>query len=146
MIICPKLICSKEHVCACLASGNRTNDDEWLFAGYDRFRQQGIGRFVGKVLLTGKEAQKRTTLKGVVIADSTTQHGIASLQGIEDRTLGDRSFDFKCYFVADVRQIAEMIGKNDANHRSRSSQRLYLYRERRWQLPHDRIPGIARVR
>src|SRR5207244_3143445 len=102
-------------------TGNRTNDDKWLFPGCDRLGQRCVRRLVGKVLLTGEEAQKRTTLKSAMISYSAAQHGITGLQRIEDRTLGDRSLDLEYDFGADVRQISEMIGKDQANHIKRAS-------------------------
>src|SRR5436309_1496012 len=107
--------------CSCSASGNRTNDDKWLFSGCDRLGQRCVRRLVGKVLLTGEEAQKRTALKSAMISYGAAEHGITGLQRIEDRTLGDRSLDLEYEFGADVRQISEMIGKDQANHIKRAS-------------------------
>src|SRR5438094_1538716 len=118
---CALLIHYRNYKKPQLASGNRTNDDKWLFPGCDQLGQRCVRRLVGKVLLTGEEAQKRTTLKSAMISYGAAQHGITGLQRIEDRTLGDRSLDLEYDFGADVRQISEMIGKDQANHIKRAS-------------------------
>src|SRR5262249_11427938 len=111
----PPLLC-EEGTFPRLPSGNRTNDDKWLFPGCDWLGQRCVRRFVGKVLLTGEESQKRTPLKSAMISYGAAQHGITVLERVEDRTLGDRSLDLEYDFGADVRQIPEMIGKDHADH------------------------------
>ena len=69
-----------------------------------------------EILFTGKEAQECPPLQGDVVADCPAQHGISCLERIEHGPLGNRRGDLKLYFTANMRQRAEMVGKNDSNH------------------------------
>ena len=69
-----------------------------------------------QILFAGKKAQKWPALERDMIADSAPQHGVARLERIEYRTLRHRSGDFEDHLVADVRQVAEMVRKSDADH------------------------------
>lgn len=71
---------------------------------------------MSKVFFASEEAQKRAVLQCDVVADGPAQHGIASLERIQHRPLRDRTFDLEGYLTADVGQVSEMWGENDANH------------------------------
>ena len=99
-----------------LTTGNRTDNNEGVLAGCDAVWQRVVRRVVRQILFAGEESKERTALKCVMVADGPAEHGIARLQGVEDRSHGDRPFDVNLHFAAGLRQIAQMIRKNDANH------------------------------
>ncbi len=51
-----------------------------------------------------------------MVADGAAEHGITSLKCVEHRTLRDWSCDFESHLAANVRQVAKMGGKDNANH------------------------------
>ncbi len=55
---------------------------------------------------------------GGVVADRPAQHGIAGLERVEDRSLRRRTLDAEAHLALDARQVAQMIGKDDADHDS----------------------------
>jgi hypothetical protein len=73
---------------------------------------------VRQIFLAGEEAQKRPPLLRNLIADRPAQHGVASLQCVEDRALRDRTIDLEFNLTADVRQRTKMLWKLDSNHGS----------------------------
>ncbi len=81
-----------------------------------RIGERGGGRLVGEVFFTGEEAQKGAALLSVVVADGAAQHGIAGLERVQHRALRDRRRDFERHLAADVRQVSEMEGEDDADH------------------------------
>ena len=64
---------------------------------------------MGQIFLAGKETQKSASLLRAVVADGAAQHGIAGLEGVEDRALRDRAIDFERYFAIDVRQRSQVL-------------------------------------
>jgi hypothetical protein len=48
-----------------------------------------------QIFLASKESDKRSPLLGDVVADRPAEHWILSLECVENRTLCDRSIDFK---------------------------------------------------
>src|SRR5438445_547144 len=51
-----------------------------------------------------------------MIADGAAQHRIAGFQGVENRLLRDRTFDFNSHFFADFGQRSQMKREQDADH------------------------------
>ena len=51
-----------------------------------------------------------------LIADGPAQHGIARFQGIQDRTLRDRSLDLERHLAADACQGLQMRREHDSDH------------------------------
>ena len=101
-----------------LASGDCAHDEERLGAGRNRLRQRRICRIVRDVFAAGKESYERPALLRDVIADRATKHRIFCFQRVENRTLRDLIVKFEFHFAANVRQCAQMMRKNDANHGS----------------------------
>src|ERR1017187_4228329 len=97
----PQWIWMVDLRCQLLASGNCSQDDKWFHPRGHYFRQGGVRPFMGEILLAGEETQERPALLCNLIADRTAQHGIPSLQGVENRALCDRAIDFKPYLGAD---------------------------------------------
>src|SRR5262249_20144187 len=76
------------------------------------------GGFVRPIFGAGEESHEIAALLRIVVANRSTQRGVAGLQRVENRTLGDGSFDFQRHFAADLRQSSETRGKNYSNHGS----------------------------
>ena len=70
--------------------------DERLGTVGDGVGEGSVGRVVGEVLLAGEETDEGAALLRDVIADGPAQHGIARLQGVEDRTLRDGAATSSC--------------------------------------------------
>jgi len=70
------------------------------------------------VFAADEESDQRPALLRVVIADRAAQHRIFCFQCVENRTLRDLTIKFEFHFAANVRQCAQMMRKNDANHSS----------------------------
>ena len=71
---------------------------------------------MGQIFLAGEEPQERPALLRDLVADRPAQHGIASLERVEDRSQRDRAVELKFYFAADVRQRSEMLRDYDSDH------------------------------
>jgi hypothetical protein len=71
---------------------------------------------VGKIFLAGEEAEEGAALLGDVVADCALQHGIAGFEGVEDGADRDGAFDFERDFSWDLRECAQMRGKDDMDH------------------------------
>ena len=71
-----------------------------------------------QIFLAGKEAQKRPTLQGDMVADGPTQCGIPGFQRVEDRALRHPALNFQCHLATDVGQRPQMLRQLDANHGS----------------------------
>lgn len=99
-----------------LSPGNGPYDDERFLPRGDRIGQGGVRGLVGQIFLTGEETQERAPLQRAMVANGAAQHRIAGLKGIEDGALRDRTIDVERHLAADVRQVAEMRGKNNADH------------------------------
>src|SRR6185436_9177011 len=66
----------------------------------------------------GEEPDEGPTLLRNVIADRAAQHRIAGLEGVEDRSLRDRTLDLELDFARDLGQNPQMRGKNYPDHDS----------------------------
>jgi len=98
-----------------LSARNCANNQERLFAGDDGFGQGRIRRLMGQIFLTGEEAQESATLLGDVIADRPLQHGIRSLDRVENGSLRHRTFHLNLDLVPDVGQRSKMLREFNAN-------------------------------
>ena len=99
-----------------LSTRDGPDHDKWLLPRRNCVGKRGVGRLVGEVFFTGEEAQKGAALLRVVVADGAAQHGIAGLERVQHRALRDRRRDFERHLAADVRQVSEMEGEDDADH------------------------------
>src|SRR5438128_9477611 len=99
-----------------LAAGNGPDDDKRLLSGRDRVGQWGVRRLMGQILLAGEEAQEGSALLRDMVANGAAQHGIVSLERVEDRALRDRAFDLERHLCTGVRQVSQMWWKYDADH------------------------------
>ena len=71
---------------------------------------------MGQILLAGEETQERPTLLRGLVANRPAQHGIASLERVDDRPQRDQAVELKFYFAAGVRQRSEMLRDYDSDH------------------------------
>ena len=98
-----------------LAAGNCADNQQRLAARSYFFGQRGIHRFVRKIFFAREEAQKRTPLAGAVIANRPAQHGEAGFECIQHRAHGHRTCQLQRDFALDARQVAQMIGQQNAD-------------------------------
>jgi len=61
------------------------------------------------VFFASKKAEEGATLECVVVSDGTAEHGVASLESIEDRANSNRLRNFECDISVDVREVAKMV-------------------------------------
>src|SRR3954463_5577001 len=92
---CAKRVCRLQ-----VSTARDCADDEQRFLAGDYFLRQGqLRRLMREVFFASEESQERPTLAGDVITNRSLQHGIASLEGVEDGTNGyfarDLKFDFR---------------------------------------------------
>src|SRR6478609_8088863 len=99
-----------------LAAGDCADDQVWLLARYDRIGQRGIRRLVREILLAGEEADKGPPLLRDLIADRAAKHRVLGLDGVENRTLRDRTVDRERQLPIDARHDLEIGRQNDADH------------------------------
>ena len=104
-----------------LPTRNGANHQKRFLPGCHRFRQRIVRRIVGQIFFAGKEAQKRSPLQCDVVPDCSAQHWVLCLKSIEHRTLCDRGRDVEFDLRTNVREVAKMVGKNDADHRDSGS-------------------------
>ena len=71
---------------------------------------------MGKIFLTGKEAQEGPSLVRGVVANGSSEHRVLGFEFIKDRALRDRTLDLECEFAADARQVSEMEWEYDSDH------------------------------
>src|SRR5215469_17150024 len=99
-----------------LTAGRRSYDEEGLCARDNSIGERGILRLMGEVRFAGEETQEWTALLRYVIADGAPQHGIASLEHVEHRTLGRLTPNLDLHRTVDLRQRSQMGWKLDSNH------------------------------
>jgi hypothetical protein len=97
------------------AAGNRPNHQEGLLTGGHGVGQESIRRLERKILLAGEEAQEWTAGERNVVANRPAQHGVSSLEGIENGSLRGRSIDLELDFVAHVGQCAQVLRELDSD-------------------------------
>src|SRR5208282_1435068 len=73
---------------------------------------------MGKILFAGEESQERTALLRDLIADRTTQHRIAGLERVQDRTQRGLTLNLELHISANLRQRPQMRRKYDSDHGS----------------------------
>ena len=101
-----------------LAAGDGADDQKWLCAERHGLWQRVVRRFVRPIFAARKKAQKGPSLQRVVVADRAPQHGIASLECVQDGALRDRTLNLNAHFHADVRQSPQMRRQYNSNHGS----------------------------
>src|SRR5690242_3486212 len=106
------------HSTGSSATGDGADDEEGFRSRGNRLRQWGVWLFMGKVLATSEEAQKRPTRLRDVVADRTTQHRVPTLERVDDGALCDGRLKIEFHFTADFREPTEVRRKNHANHGS----------------------------
>jgi len=99
-----------------LPTGDGPNDDERFLAGRNSFWDRSIRRFLGKILLAGKETQEGPSQVCDVVADGPPEHRIRGFELVKDRALGDRTLDLEYELAADTRQISKMEWEYDSDH------------------------------
>jgi hypothetical protein len=70
---------------------------------------------MGEVFLTSEESQKGPAFLCDVIADGATQHGISRLKRIQHGALGYFALDLNGDFSANLRKVAQVKWKYNAN-------------------------------
>src|SRR5262249_51269448 len=91
-----------------LPPGDRAHHQQWLRARRHGVRHQRIQRFIGDILLAGKETDKCATPFRDVIADGPTQHRIGCFDRVQHGTLGYRTVDLNVHLSPDARQGAQV--------------------------------------
>jgi hypothetical protein len=99
-----------------LASGDCAHDEERLGTGCNRLRQRRVYRIVRNVFAANKEAHQWPAFLRVMIPDGPAQHWIASLERVENFSLRNLTIELEFHFTANVRQRAQMMRENDADH------------------------------
>src|SRR5206468_10854163 len=99
-----------------LSSCDGAHDETRLVAFGNRVGQWSIERFVGDVFAAGKESHQRPALERVVFTDSAAQHRVSVLQCSDNCVRRHGSVKIDMHFIANFRQRAEMMWKNDSNH------------------------------
>ena len=97
------------------SAGDGANDEQRFPARGNRFGEWGLGGLQREIFFAGKEAQKRTALEGVVVADGSAEHGVAGFERVEDRADSDGRGDFECDVAVDVRQVAKVVRQSYSN-------------------------------
>lgn len=91
------------------AAGDGANDPKWLLTGDDPRRQRRIRRLVRQVLAAGEEPNQSAAPVAAVIPHRASQGRVGRLQGIDQRSLGDRRWDLKLHFLPNPGQIAQVV-------------------------------------
>ncbi len=103
---------------ALLTPGNGSHNQKGLRSCRDCLGQRGIRRFVGYILLAGKETHKGPAPLRDVVADRPAQHRIAYLDRVEDRADRNRPLNLELDFAADARQSPQVWRQHDSDHAS----------------------------
>ena len=99
-----------------LPPGQGPHDQEGLGPPGDRAGEGGVGGGVGEVLPAGEEAHEGPALPRDVVADGPAQHGVAVLDGVEERAPRGRAPDLDLHLAPHPREGAEVVGEDDADH------------------------------
>src|SRR5262249_23945150 len=75
-----------------------------------------IGRLMRQILLAGKESQESPSLAAHLIPNRAPQARMVRFKGVQDRLLGDRPLNIQSHLRANLRQITQVHGQNDADH------------------------------
>src|SRR5439155_1295763 len=101
-----------------LAAGHGAHDQKRLGTERDRVGQRGVRRLVGQILLAGEEPHERPALLCDLVADRPEQHGIAGLEGVEERALRGSALDVELHLAVDARERPQMCREHDSDHGS----------------------------
>src|ERR1044071_5610014 len=101
-----------------LAAGYCADDEERLFPCDHLFRQRGVRRLVGQVLLAREEAHEGAARARLVVADGAAERRVARFERVEDAVARDRALDFEFDLALDARQRPERLWEEDADHGS----------------------------
>jgi hypothetical protein len=85
-------------------------------AGHHGFGQRVVGGLVRQVFLAREEANEGPTPLGGRIAERPAQHGVCSLESIEEQPLCRRILDAELDLASGSGQGAEVVGQNDPYH------------------------------
>src|SRR5207244_5624830 len=99
-----------------LSSRDCAHNKERLGAFCDRVGQGSIRRIVRYVFTARKEPDERSPLLRIVVTNGSAQRRILGLECIENRSQRSGTVSLELHFVADARQRAQMMRKNNANH------------------------------
>lgn len=91
-----------------LASCYGPDDEKGLRASDDRVGQRNVGWFVREVLLAREEPQERSALPRDVVANGSSQHRVAGLECVEDRSLRDSTYDMEPHFAVNAREGSQV--------------------------------------
>src|SRR5262249_187895 len=98
------------------ASGKRAYDQIRLVTRRNGIRQRHVRQLVREILAARIEAEKRPAPVGRVVADRAPQHGIAGLDGVDDRPLRDLPLNIYRDLGAYAGQTAEMMRQLEPDH------------------------------
>jgi hypothetical protein len=101
-----------------LSASNGPDNDKRLLPGHNGVGEWRVGRFVGQILLAREKAQKWAALLCDMVADCASEHRISPFKRVQHRALRYWDGHFECHFTADLGQISQMKGKDDADHMS----------------------------
>lgn len=87
---------------------HRSDDKEGLAPGGDGLGEEGIGRLVGEILLTGEEPDERPALARRGVSDRPAEHRVPRLEGVEDEALGGGAVDLQLHLAADLGEGPQM--------------------------------------
>src|SRR5262245_13195003 len=73
---------------------------------------------MGQILLTGEEPHERPAFLSDLVADRSTQHRVAGLERVEDRTLRNLTLALQLHLAVDARQRPQMCREHDSDHGS----------------------------
>src|SRR6266849_8006843 len=97
---------------------DRPDDEVRLAPRRHLFRQRGIRRLVGQVLLACEEPQHRPAALRRLVPDGAAQHRVLSLEGVEQRALAHRPVDLQLHFSPNTREGAQVSRQLDPDHAS----------------------------
>ena len=84
---------------------DRANDEQGFVSLCNHVRQRRVRRLVAEVFFAREEAQKRSPLERVMIADRAAQHRVARFECVENATQRDGH-----HFALHAREIAQVVG------------------------------------
>ena len=96
-------------------AGNGAEDQEGLAAFRNSSRKRHVRRLKREVFFASEEAQEGSALAGVMVADGSGKHGIASFEGVENRGDCEGGRDGKPDVAIYPGQGAQMIGELNAD-------------------------------
>src|SRR3989442_13432211 len=101
------------------AAGDGPDDEKRLCPRRDRVGKRGIWGVVGQVPLARKDSQERPSLRGDVVADRPSEHGIAGLERVEHCASSDPPQNVELHLAFDLGQRPQVWRQHHADHGSR---------------------------